>query len=104
MSDDPDERRALNIDALRNYLAAAFPGLKVAEFTPSKHGGVGFRVDGRRSYIVVVTDEYLDDLDPHETVRHLNQWDVAGAVKDVDDTQAIELRRGGLHVEPVSKY
>ena len=98
------DRRAQNIDALRSYLAAAFPGLNVVEFSPPKHGGLGFRVDGARSYLMVVTDEYLDDVDLHETIRHLNQWDLAGAVKDVDDTWAIELRRDGLHVEPVSKY
>ena len=43
-------------------------------------------------------------LDPQETVKHLNQWDLAGNLKDVDDPQAIELRRDGLHVEPLSKY
>jgi hypothetical protein len=103
MSDD-DKRRALNVDALRGYLATAFPGQIVVEFSPPDHGGMGFRIEGPRSYLVVVTDEYLDDLDPLETVRHLNQWDLAGAVKDAHDTQAIELRRDGLHVEPVSKY
>lgn len=102
MSDD--ERRALNIDALRSYLAAAFPEQSVVEFSPTKHGGVGFRVDGARTHVAVVTDEFLDDLDPQETVKHLNQWDLAGNLKDVDDPQAIELRRDGLHVEPLSKY
>ena len=60
MSDD--ERRALNIDALRSYLAAAFPEQSVVEFSPTKHGGVGFRVDGARTHVAVVADEFLDDL------------------------------------------
>ena len=102
MSDN--ETRARNIGALRDYLVAAFPGHNITDFSPPRRGGIGFRVHNRRSYVAVVTDECLDDLDAQQAIKNLNQWDLAGNLKDTEETQAIEVRRDGLHVEPFLRY
>jgi len=99
-----EDRRQHNIQAIRHYLMAAFPGRAVEEFAPPKHGGHGFRVRSDRDRVVVTTDQFLEDTEESELVNQLDEWGLVERLRRLPIEKVVELRTSGLFIEPISKY
>ncbi|MBI4278785.1 MAG: hypothetical protein HY660_10040 [Armatimonadetes bacterium] len=95
-----NQQQPLNVEAVRAYLEAEFPGFIVEAWPDQSRGGYNFRAGSGDTYRVYVTDTFFDETPTEDVGGKLRAMKLAKALRKAKAETAIMVMENKLR--PVS--